>query len=154
MRHRGYTLLELIVVVAILAVLSGMALLTVRDVSPADRLAREADRVAELARAACEDAILRGRNVALAVDATGYRGETAEAGGWRPHRDPLFRAREWPLPLTATLEVDAVARGGAGRIRCLPGGELVPFRLTLATAEGARARVTGGADGRVERSTP
>jgi type II secretion system protein H len=150
-RQRGYTLLELIVVVAILAALSGMALLTLRGASPAERLARDADRVAELARAACDDAILRGRSVALAVDGVGYRGETAEGGEWRPHPDALFRPRQWSVPVTARLEVDAAARGEAGRIRCLPGGELVPFRLRLTTPDGAGARVTGDADGRVER---
>lgn len=100
---RGFTLLELLVVLVILGVAAGVVSLSV---APSEqRLAeREAQRLAVLFRLAQDEARTRGRPVAWVADAAGYR---FLVGGEEPAApdDPL-RPRAWPF---AVQRVDAPA---------------------------------------------
>lgn len=73
---RGFTLIELMVVVAIIAVSSALVTLALRD-SSADRLEREAQRLATLLEAARAESRVTGLPVwwapAGAADAPGFR---------------------------------------------------------------------------------
>ncbi len=149
MGSRGYTLLEVLVVVIILAVLSGFAVLKLRGQSEAQQLNEAADRFAALVEMQCEEALLGNRTIRVNVDQAGYRFEVSTRSGWQPHPMEVFRDREWPGPVSLQLDVDGA--GGDRAIYCLPTGELTPFELGLRSGDGSRAGVRGTALGALDR---
>lgn len=80
MAERGFTLVELMVVLAILGTLAGAVMLALPD--PSGGLGAEAERFAARARAARDAAIVAGRPRSLAWDARGYRIEERLEGEW------------------------------------------------------------------------
>jgi general secretion pathway protein H len=93
---RGFTLLELLVVLVILGVAAGAVSLSVAP-SEERMVEREAQRLASLFRLAQDEARVRGRPVSWEADAQGYR---FLIGRQEPEAadDPL-RARSWPFPV-------------------------------------------------------
>jgi len=154
MGHRGYTLLEVLVVMVILGVMSGFIILSLRGNPEGARLSEAADRIAALVQLQCEEALLGNRTMRMRLDDSGYRFEVANRSGWEDHGKDVFRSRTWPVPLAARLSIDgrADAMGTAGDnfIYCLPTGELTPFELELSTRNGSRAAVRATAGGIVE----
>jgi general secretion pathway protein H len=155
MGHRGYTLLEVLVVVVILGVVSGFIMLSLRGSTEADRLDEAADRLAALVQLQCEEALLGSRAMRLRLDDSGYRFEVSGRSGWAASGKDVFRDRSWPVLLTARLIVDGrSATPGVGErdlIYCFPTGELTPFELELSTRNGSRASVRATAGGIIER---
>lgn len=134
-RAAGFTLIEVLVSVVVLAVVAGAVVLALPDTGPR-RLQRAADQAATLLAMACERAEASGRDVGIAVDRGGLafgpfheRGGDAErmaaeavgasvddapdaaAGRWSWRALPddpaeALRPRRFPAGVTATLEVD------------------------------------------------
>jgi general secretion pathway protein H len=152
MGNRGYTLLEMLVVIVILGILSGFIVLSLRGTSEQERLLEAADRLAALVRHQCEEALLNGRTVRLLLDDRGYRFEVATRGGWSASPDPVFRPRSWPVPLDADIEIDGLQPGSADAVYCLPSGEITPFELRLRSRQGNTAGVQAAPDGSVQRT--
>ena len=130
MRERGYTLLELLVVAAIIALAAGMLTLGVRG-DESRRLREEADRLAALFTLAHSEARVNGRSLVWEADLEGYRFRplAADAGGVL--REELSRSRQWALdiqrierrelvfsrePLREPAEVELATRSHAVRI--------------------------------------
>jgi len=79
--ERGFTLVELIVVITIVGLLSAAAVLAIPD--RGGGLRAEAERFAARAKAAQEQALIESRSTALRVDAGGYAVSRSEGGTWR-----------------------------------------------------------------------
>lgn len=90
---RGFTLVELMVVVAILALASTAVILTIPDGSA--NLREEAQRFAGRVGAARDQAILMSRPMAVSVDAAGYGFARRERGAWRALEDKPFATTPW-----------------------------------------------------------
>jgi len=91
--ERGFTLVELMVVIVIIGLMSGAVVLTMAD--PRGRIASDVDRFAGRVRAARDSAIVEGRPVALWVSTTGYGFERRERREWRAIADGPLAARDW-----------------------------------------------------------
>ena len=98
MRARGYTLLELLVVAAIIALAAGMLSLGVRG-DESRRLREEADRLAALFTLAQSEARVNGRAVVWEADLEGYRFRPLVADAGAVLREELARSRQWALDL-------------------------------------------------------
>jgi general secretion pathway protein H len=105
--HRGFTLLEVLVVVAIIGVMATLALSSIGNRSLDDRLGLEARRLRELFALAADEAVLQGLELGFVQTAEGYEFLVLKEGRWQPLEGsgPL-RARALAEPFYLRLQVD------------------------------------------------
>lgn len=103
-QHRGFTLLELLVVLVIASILLGAAAF---NAMPANRqvLQDDAQRIALLLQAARDEAIVRNRAIAFEIDEQRYRFLIRQNDSWQVlTHDALLRERAFRrAPLVVTL---------------------------------------------------
>jgi general secretion pathway protein H len=105
---RGFTLIELMVVIVIIGLLSGAVVLTMAD--PRGRITGDVDRFAGRVRAARDSAIIAGKPMALWVSPTAYGFERREQGQWQAVSDGPLASRDWSGGTSAQL-------GSGGQVR-------------------------------------
>ena len=138
-RHKGFTLVEVMVVVVIIGILINFTVLSLRSHSPLDQLKEESERFMSLIRVASEEALLRSRFIGVDVTETGYGFLRLEEETWHPVNDTLFRNRELPEDMSISLTMarppgdDDDEEKRTPEIILLNSGELTPFDLKLST---------------------
>jgi general secretion pathway protein H len=91
--ERGFTLVELMVVIFIIGIASTAVVMTAR--SP-DRGARdEAEQLAARIAALRDQSILQSRSMAVWVRPSGYGFETRSEGQWKPLSEAPFATSDW-----------------------------------------------------------
>jgi general secretion pathway protein H len=142
--RNGFTLVELLVVLAIIGLLSAAVLVAMPD--PRGSLAGEAERFAARARAARERAVMDNKAIAIRLDANGYAFDWRRDGAWRPLDSKPFLAQAWNAGTMAEVEA------GAARIVFDSTGFAEPFALTLARGrERVAVEIAGGGNVHVRR---
>jgi type II secretion system protein H len=149
-RARGFTLLEILVVVLIIGITLGMVVLAVRP-NPEHRLTEEAQRFAALVKLLDDEAIARSAEMAIEVAPHSYRFLTLTADGWQPYGDDVFKTHELPGTMNLDLSLDGQAIGlDSGedqtepRIYVLSSGECTAFEVTFrATDADGTVQVSG-----------
>lgn len=153
-RPRGLSLIELLVVVAILAILATAALLAVDSAGPGRQVERELRRLGGRIELACERAQLTGLEAGLHLHRAGYAFSRAGVEGWEPEIVPELRASTLVQGLVLSAQ-----RAGADlelgesevadpQVVCLPSGELTAFVVTIGTPSGSvRGQLRGEPDG-------
>lgn len=91
--ERGFTLIELMVVITIIALLSAAVVLTLPDGS--EKLRADGERFAGRVAAARDNAVVAGRPMAVWVSADGYGFARREQGLWRELQDRPFATTSW-----------------------------------------------------------
>jgi len=103
----GFTLIELMVVVVIVAILFSYTTLAIRNDSAEDLIKKEALRLERLVQLALEEAILRGEEYAIEIHLDGYRFLRFTENQWRPlSNDRVFRERELPLDMELEMSLE------------------------------------------------
>jgi general secretion pathway protein H len=148
----GFSLVELLVVVAIVAVVALAVTLSIGG-SAERQLRREAERFDALVGQACAEAELGGREIGVVVGTDGYAFRRLSGSDWQDLPiDGVLRPRRWIDGLDPELaregrRVDLLAPGDAQpQLVCFSSGELTPFVLTLALGDAPRYRVSGTED--------
>ena len=102
MTRNGFTLVETMIVVAVMALLAGVAVLTFGPVGadPKDAATRFASRVA----AARDQAILTGRPISAWVSPSGYGFDQLRDGRWEKLERKPFEAADWGAGMQASLD--------------------------------------------------
>jgi general secretion pathway protein H len=80
-RQSGFTLVELLIVLAIIGMMSAVVVLAIPD--PRGSLVQEAERFAARAKAAQERAVMDARATSVRVTSAGYGFDRRERSGWR-----------------------------------------------------------------------
>ena len=162
MRSRGFTLVEILVVVVIMAVVISLAVLSIGVTGRDPQLDEESRRLKALVDLLHERAVLEGRDFGLRIEPTAY-----EFTVYDPDRnrwltivgETEFRRRELPKGVNFILELDsqvvvlkAIARTFASdlpppppQVAIAASGEGTPFRLTL-LREATQAKAAVDAD--------
>jgi general secretion pathway protein H len=168
MRSKGFTLVEILVVIVIMAVVISITVLSVSSTGRDSQLDEESRRIEGLVGLLHERALLEGRDFGLRIEPAAY-----EFVVYDPRRDRWmmldqereFRHRELPKGITFQLQLDsqtvvikAVDRNLTGgdppgpQVAIAASGEGTPFRLTLQRdATQAKASVDGDALGKISR---
>jgi len=162
---RGFTLIEVLVVLMIIGVIVSLAALSFGD-NRAEELQREARRLQAVLTLAAEEAIVKSRELGVRFDADGYRFFILDDNmAWLLlEHEREFAPRQLPPPLELTLLTDArVVRAGSlgGDAKDTPHayffatGELYPaFELILRHPDLERAyRLEARIDGTIELHT-
>lgn len=166
MRGRGFTLVEILVVVVIMAVVISLAVLSIGVTGRDSQLDEESRRIEGLIDLLHERALLEGRDFGILIEPSGYEFLVYDTtrNRWNAFRDEHeFRRRELPKGVTFQLELDSqvvvlkpIERKDASdeappapQVAIAASGEGTPFRLTLMReATRASASVAGNALGK------
>ncbi len=108
-RQNGFTLLELLVVVVIVAILFTYTTLAIRSDTPEEIIKKEAQRMERLVQLALEEAILRGEEYGIEIFLDGYRFLRFDVteNRWLPlSDDKILRQRELPLEMELEMNLE------------------------------------------------
>jgi general secretion pathway protein H len=151
---RGFSLIEVLVAVAIVALMAAAVVLSVGSAGAGRTAEREAQRLAQLVEHACERASLTGRPHGLHVSLDRYSFSVWDGTRFVfVNRDEL---RQRQLPDGMRFELGAVGSGldlgerfaEKPQVVCWPSGELTPFTLDIAvTPRQPLYRVDAAVDG-------
>lgn len=119
-RDAGVTLVEVLVVLAVIGVASGATMMSVRAADRDSRAEAEAVRLARHLALGMDEALIGGVPLALVWDAEGYRFDawSSEDSVWRPATVPLLGTRhDLRAPMTLSAE-----DGDGAAVLLQPGG--------------------------------
>jgi general secretion pathway protein H len=170
MRSKGFTLVEILVVMLIIAAVISLAVLSVNSTGRDSQLDEESRRIEGLVGLLHERALLEGRDFGLRIEPAGYEFVFYDSRRNRwlmMDQEREFRHRELPKGITFQLQLDsqtvvikAIDRNLTGgdppgpQVAIAASGEGTPFRLILQRdATQAKAVVDGDALGKVSRES-
>ncbi len=180
-RQRGFTLLELLVVIVIAVILTGLAMVSVNALGGRQETAVNAHRLAALIRLASDDAVMEGREIGIEIRPHSYSFYVWDGTTWQPVTDdPSFRERKLPDEIDLRLQLegqqlvlkpppdtsDANAADDTGasnnadegpqpQLVALSSGELSAFEITVSGPDAPRPyRIRGSVTGAVDLKEP
>ena len=138
MRSRGFTLIEMLVVVVIIGILASTIVLGFVGSDREQNLRTEAERLAALIEMARSEAIQRNEEWGMAISPNGYQFLRFDALSkrWVEQKDGPFRARKID-GMTLSVKVDQLTMPGdkamqnAPNIIMFSSGEQTPFEIEI-----------------------
>ncbi|MBY0407506.1 MAG: type II secretion system minor pseudopilin GspH [Rickettsiales bacterium] len=134
----GFSLVEVLVVIALIGLLGGIALLALP--SPATHARNEAERLHHTLQLAADEAVYANTEIALTPSATGYAFTRYDPvkKTWLPLREKAFAPHTLPegLRLSLTLSGTSFTPQNEAAIIFQPSGEMTPFTLTVSDTTG------------------
>lgn len=147
-RQRGFTLIEILVVLVIMSVVLGMAMLQLMPDSRS-ALREEAQRLALLLENAGMEAQASGQPMAWSFENSSYRfWKKNNYGDWvRMEEEALFRSRNLPEGIHITeASVEAQPLKAGERLLLSTSSYALPFKLQM-SGDHASAHITGSSTG-------
>jgi general secretion pathway protein H len=169
MRSKGFTLVEILVVVVIMAIVISLAVLSIGTTGRDAQLDEESRRIEGLVGLLHERALLEGRDFGLRIEPAAYEFVVYDSrrDRWMMlDQEHEFRHRDLPKGVSFQLELDSQivvikpmdrnlksdAAPPAPQLAIAASGEGTPFRLTLLRdGTASRASVDGDALGKITR---
>jgi len=157
-RIGGFTLVEILVVLAITAVLAGFATLAVRGRDAQALVDEEAERLRVLLELAREEAVFRYKTLGVRFYAGGYEFFEHRDEQWLTADDEMMRPRELARDLDLRLYLDGrpivldteAPKEPVPHIVVYPDGVSVPYELVIGAGGAIERTLKGSSTGRVE----
>jgi len=102
----GFTLVEMLIVLAIVGVMAGAVALSVGSVTRAPSVEAEARRLATRLQAAADDAMIGDKTLAFTIQKDGYGFATVDGKTMVPRTDPGLAFHRLPAGMVVTLNVN------------------------------------------------
>jgi len=170
MRSKGFTLVEILVVVVIMAIVISLAVLSIGTTGRDAQLDEESRRIEGLVGLLHERALLEGRDFGLRIEPAAYEFVVYDSrrDRWTTlDQEHEFRHRDLPKGVSFQLELDSQIvvikpidrkltsdAPPAPQLAIAASGEGTPFRLTLLRdGTASRASVDGDALGKITRAS-
>ena len=102
----GFTLVEMLIVLAIVGVMAGAVAFSIGSVTRAPSVEAEARRLATRLQAAADDAMLGDKTVAFTIEKDGYGFATIEGKAIIPRTDEGLAFHRLPAGMVVTLNVN------------------------------------------------
>jgi general secretion pathway protein H len=170
MRSKGFTLVEILVVVVIMAIVISLAVLSIGTTGRDAQLDEESRRIEGLVGLLHERALLEGRDFGLRIEPAAYEFVVYDSrrDRWTTlDQEHEFRHRDLPKGVSFQLELDSQLvvikpidrkltsdATPTPQLAIAASGEGTPFRLTLLRdGTASRASVDGDALGKITRAS-
>jgi general secretion pathway protein H len=159
---RGFTLIEIMVVLVIIAVMASVAMVSIGLLGEDREIERESERLTDAIALLQEQAELEGRDYGIWLETSRYEFQRFDAleQRWKPvEGDPALAPRELSPELSIELVIEGrpiLLKKQANPDNRVPqlvawgSGETTPYRLSLVRKGGARLALVGGLDGRID----
>lgn len=134
--NRGFTLVEILIVIVIIGITVGFAALTYGDFGAGRRVQFAAEHLINALKLAQQQAILESRTFGLQLDNTSYQVVKFQpkVNQWRPVADKgIFKRTYFPKNTVIKLKTDTKSPLGAPTILIHASGDMTPFTLSLGT---------------------
>jgi len=142
MNYKGFTLLEIIVVLVIISILFSFALFSVGDGGQSQVLKQETQRLVAVIRLAREEAIMQAKEMGLSInelaDVYIYTFYVLQEQQWQALTDEPFQPHHFPAGVQAqvslaekNLVLTATENELNPQILILSSGELTPFKILI-----------------------
>lgn len=148
--NKGFTLIEILVVIVIVGITIGFALLSFGDFGESKKILYAAEQFEKTLRLAQQQAILESSTLGMRIDNSSYQIlKFKNASHWAPVSSKnLFRAHYFPKNMIITLKTELKRNSRGPGIIINPSGEVNPFTLSFGTLkEKSIALLTGKANG-------
>lgn len=156
-KKRGFTLIEVVVVMIIISIVAGIAMITIHSNTRKqyETLAKQLANAISLAE---QEAMLRPLTIGLAVGSQSVqfyqveRDSKTDKNRWVPMNESPFRAHAFPVNTKVTLKIqdETVPANGEPKIIITPSNDLTPFVIDIGKrGESPYYQVTGKASGEV-----
>lgn len=161
-RQRGFSLLEILVVVVIIALMAAVMTVAIGALGGDREIEEEVGRLADVTAVALEQAELEGRDYGLRLEPSGYEVMVFDGRrGWiTTGGDRWFEWHGLPAGLSVALESEGrrvllrkpeTPESRLPQVITFSSGDVTPYRITLTRASsGATITVVGAFDGTIE----
>ncbi|MBA2711123.1 MAG: type II secretion system minor pseudopilin GspH [Tatlockia sp.] len=150
-RERGFTLIEILVVVLIIGITIGFALLAFGDFGASRRAIVSTEQLSAYIKLLQQRAIIENNSLGIDINNEGYSTLRLEQGRWQnmPAK-AIFRPRTFPDNIFAYVQTRGKVTNKGPDIIIDSSGELSSFSITLGTTQKpAIATLYSGADGQL-----
>jgi general secretion pathway protein H len=108
--HRGFTLLEIMLVMLLLGLMASYVVVNFVSESRTARIQKETDRLQQLVQVVSETAILKQHDFGLVLNNKGYQFLVHDGQQWLEVSEPKFmQFHPWPETVQAELELEGLS---------------------------------------------
>jgi len=152
----GFTLIEIMIVIVIVSILVGAVSLTFPR-STDDLLKEDADRFSELISLFEDEAILESRDLAVAINDSGYSFLSKDDKTWSVFSEEPFKPRKLSGKVTSELYLEGVSIKLEDKGKTKPqiviysSGEMTPFVYSFGYKNGSQVSIAVDAGGTIKK---
>ncbi len=154
--QRGFTLIEILVVIVIISVVSAIAILTIHfnEKKQFETITKQLINLLQLAE---QEALLRPATLGLGITANTYQFFIYEEKDkkWQPLTDNNLKIHHLPNSTVLTLHMQdkEVAMDGQPHIIIPPSGNISPFTLSIGKKDDPAYKIIGKENGEINFAT-